>query len=92
MTLLSTLEAQPHSSIRGEVSDDIDTRKAPDLSRVSLAGAWEPDYWTHELGVSTGELMRIIGKVGNSVTAVRKELGLVAHERSDNFTKQVGPT
>ena len=81
MTLLSTLEAKPHSSIRGEVSD----------SRVSLAGAWEADYWTHELGVSPGELMRIVGKVGNSVTAVRKELGLVAHEKSGNFTKQVGP-
>ena len=63
-------------------------RKSPDLNRVSLGGAWEPDYWTHELGVSTGELMRIIGKVGNSVTAVRKELGLVAHEKSGNFTKQ----
>ena len=81
MTLLSTLEAQPHSSIRGEVSD----------SRVSLAGAWETDYWTHEFGVSPGELTRIVGKVGTSVTAVRKELGLVAHKKSGNFTKQVGP-
>ena len=77
MTLLSTLEAPPHSSIRGEVSD----------SRVSLGGAWELDYWTHELGASVGELTRIIGKVGNSVSAVRKELGLVAHEKSGNFTK-----
>jgi hypothetical protein len=68
MTLLSTLEARPHSNIPGEVSD----------SRVSLAGAWEPDYWTHKFGVSAGELMRIIGKVGNSVAAVRKELGLAA--------------
>jgi hypothetical protein len=48
-------------------------------------GAWEPDYWTHNLGVSAGELMRIIDKVGNSVTAVRKELGLVTH-------KEAGPT
>ena len=36
MTLLSTLEAQPHSSIRGEVSDDIDTRKAPDRKQVGI--------------------------------------------------------
>ena len=82
MTLSSTLEAQPHSTIRGKVSDDIDTRKAPDLSRVSLAGAWEADYWTYELGVSHGELMNIIGRVGNSLAAVRKELGLVVREKS----------
>jgi len=90
MPLLST--AQPHSTIlRAEVSDDIDTRKAADLSRISLAGAWEPDYWTHDLGVSTGELIRIISKVGNSVTAVRKELGLVAHEKSGNSPNRLAP-
>ena len=53
--------------------------ESSELNRVSLVGAWEPDYWTHKLGVSASELMRIIGKVGNSVTAVRKELGLVTH-------------
>ena len=51
---------------------------SPGASRVSLSGAWEADYWTHELGVSHGELMKIIGKVGNSLTAVRKELGFAA--------------
>ena len=44
--------------------------------QVSLVGAWEADYWTHELDVSRGELMNIIGKVGNSLPAVRRELGL----------------
>jgi hypothetical protein len=51
---------------------------SPNASRIGLSGAWEADYWTHELGVSHGELMKIIGKVGNSLTAVRKELGLAA--------------
>ena len=51
---------------------------SPRASRVSLSGAWEADYWTHELGVSYGELMKIIGKVGNSLAAVRRELGLAA--------------
>jgi hypothetical protein len=78
MTVLPTLRVQPHSSIRTEVWDDLDTRKAPAPSRISLGGAWEVDYWTHELDVSHGELMNIIGKVGNSLTAVRKELGLAA--------------
>jgi len=54
-----------------------DMRESPEPNRISLMGAWEPDYWTHKLGVSNGELMRIIGKVGNSATVVRKELGLV---------------
>ena len=56
--------------------------ESSELNRVSLVGAWEPDYWTHKFGVSAGELMRIIGKVGNSVTAVRKELGLATTEKS----------
>jgi Protein of unknown function (DUF3606) len=60
-TLLASLKV--HSSIGTKV---LDTQKA---RLVSLAGAWEADYWTHELGVSRGELIRIIGKVGNSVTA-----------------------
>jgi uncharacterized protein DUF3606 len=55
---------------------DLDTRKPPDSSRIDLSGAWEVDYWTHELGVSHGELINIIGKVGNSLPAVRKELAV----------------
>jgi uncharacterized protein DUF3606 len=57
--------------------DDLDTRKAADSGRINLSGAWEVDYWTYELGVSHGELIDIIGKLGNSLAAVRKELGLV---------------
>jgi predicted RNA-binding protein YlqC (UPF0109 family) len=57
-------------------------RESYDLNRISLGGPWEADYWTYELGASDGELIRIIGKVGDSVTAVRKELGLVTHETS----------
>jgi hypothetical protein len=49
-----------------------------DPGRVSLIGAWEADYWIHELDVSYGELMNIIGKVSNSVPAVRRELGTAA--------------
>ena len=56
-------------------------RESSEPNRVSLLGAWEADYWTHQLGVSAGELRRIIGKVGNSVTAVRKALGLVTTEK-----------
>ena len=55
-------------------------RESSEPNRVSLVGAWEPDYWTHKLGVSAGELTRIISRVGNSLRAVRKELGLVTHE------------
>lgn len=50
--------------------------EAPDPVIINLAGAWEADHWTRELGVSHGELMRIIRKVGNNESAVRKELGL----------------
>jgi hypothetical protein len=48
--------------------------ESPDRSRVSLVGAWEADYWTHELDVSHGELINIISKVGNSLPAVHRNL------------------
>jgi hypothetical protein len=67
-------------------------RESYDLNRISLGGPWEADYWTYELGASDGELIRIIGKVGDSVTAVRKELGLVTHETSCPTWKRGDPS
>jgi predicted RNA-binding protein YlqC (UPF0109 family) len=54
--------------------DNLKKRGAADSAKISLSEAWEIDYWTNELGVSESELKRIMGKVGNSVDAVRKEL------------------
>jgi hypothetical protein len=62
--------------------------ESDDHNRVSLGRPWEADYWTHELGVSDGELMRIIGKVGNSVTAVRKELRLAPDQERPQMKTQ----
>jgi len=67
--------------MRREALDDREMGKVPDPGRVSLFGAWETDYWTYELGVSNGELIRIIAKVGTSIAAVRKELGLTTTPR-----------
>jgi len=64
--------------------------EAPDRSRVSLVGAWEADYWTHELDVSHGELINIISKVGNSLPAVHRKLGMAAASTSIDASKQIG--
>lgn len=56
--------------------DNLDTSKTADSGRINLSGPWEADHGTYELGVSHGELINIIGKVGNSLAAARKELGL----------------
>jgi hypothetical protein len=37
-------------------------------------------YWTRHLGVTRDELQRTVDKVGNSVAAVRKELGLLGQK------------
>lgn len=57
------------------MADDPDKKGPQDRSRISLHEPWEVDYWTRELGVSKGELERLISKVGNSADAVRRELG-----------------
>jgi hypothetical protein len=56
------------------MAEDLRNRGSQDRSRISLGEPWEVDYWTRELGVSKGELERIVKKVGNSADAVRKEL------------------
>jgi len=55
--------------------DDLKKKGAADRGQINLHEAWEVDYWTKELGVSKGELAKLIKKVGNSAAAVRKELG-----------------
>jgi hypothetical protein len=52
------------------------TSKAPLLrNHIAMDEATEVKYWTKHLGVTRDELQRAVDKVGNSVAAVRKELG-----------------
>jgi hypothetical protein len=69
-----------------ETMDDLKKKGAANRTRISvhitsmhkinMNEPWEMDHWTKELGVSKGELQRLIEKVGNSSAAVRRELGL----------------
>ena len=56
------------------MSDDLNNRGAEDRSRISLQEDHEVRYWTEALKISKDELERVVGKVGNSAEAVRKEL------------------
>ena len=47
-----------------------------------MAEPWEVDYCTKELGVSKGELRKVIAKVGTSADAVRKERGILGKAHS----------
>ena len=57
------------------MADDLTNRGAPDGKRISLTEPHEVKYWTDALGVDFDELKRVVDKVGNSVAAVRQELG-----------------
>lgn len=52
-------------------------KSTPDRSKINTREAWEMKYWTKALGVSKQELLRAVDRVGNSASAVRKELGLL---------------
>lgn len=55
------------------------TTKVPPLrNHIAMDDEFEVKYWTKHLGVSRDELQRAVDKVGNSASAVRKELGKVA--------------
>jgi Protein of unknown function (DUF3606) len=47
----------------------------PDRDRIVTSDADQVKYLSRHLGVSEEELLRAVDKVGNSISAVRKELG-----------------
>ena len=58
--------------------DDKINRVQPDRSRINMDEDYEVKYWIKHLDVSREELQRAVDKVGNSASAVRKELGKAA--------------
>jgi hypothetical protein len=55
--------------------DDKQNTGTPDRDRINLQEAYEVRYWTNHLGVTEAQLRALVRDVGNSVTAIRKELG-----------------
>jgi hypothetical protein len=49
-------------------------RAQPDRNKINMSLDHEVKYWAHELGITRAQLQQIVNKVGNSATAVRKEL------------------
>ena len=58
--------------------DDLRKKGPADRIKIDMSEPWEMDYWTKELGVSTGELRKAVAKVGTSADAVRRELGMLS--------------
>ena len=57
------------------MADDRTRRGIPDRSRINLGEDYEVEYWSKTLGVSKEKLVEAVKKVGDSVQAVRRELG-----------------
>ena len=58
-----------------QMADDRAKRGAPDRSRINLGEDYEVEYWSKTLGVSRERLVEAVKKVGDSLQAVRRELG-----------------
>ena len=54
--------------------DNLTKKDQPDRSKINMHEDHEVKYWTKELGVTREQLQKAIDKVGNSASAVRKEL------------------
>jgi Protein of unknown function (DUF3606) len=54
--------------------DDLKNKGPQDRSKINMHEDYEVKYWTKELGVDKEQLQKLVDKVGNSATAVRKEL------------------
>ena len=57
------------------MSDNRLNRGQSDRSKIHMSEDYEVKYWAKELGITRDELQKVIDKVGDSVAAVRKELG-----------------
>ena len=57
------------------MSDDLKKSGAPDSKFISLEQKHEVAYWTREFGVTPMELREAVRIAGNSVAAVREQLG-----------------
>jgi hypothetical protein len=55
--------------------DDRSRRGQQDRGRINMGEDYEVQYWTTTLGVTKEELAAAINRVGESVQAVRRELG-----------------
>jgi 3-oxoacyl-[acyl-carrier-protein] synthase III len=62
------------------MNDNLLDKGQRDRGHISMGQPHEVQYWTRHLGVTRDELQRTVDKVGNSVAAVRKELGLLGEK------------
>jgi hypothetical protein len=53
---------------------NVTKRVVPDRSKIAMDEELEVKYWTKHLGVTRGELQRVVDKVGNAAATVKKEL------------------
>jgi hypothetical protein len=60
-------------------SQEIRMRRAkplPTRNKIDLADPTQIRIWTRRLGITADDLRRVVGKVGNSIAGVRKEIDL----------------
>ena len=56
------------------MSDDTSKKGMQDRTRINTSEDYELRYWSAKFGVSRDQLKAAVNKVGNSVSAVEKEL------------------
>jgi hypothetical protein len=56
------------------MTNSIIKKDIPDRSKINMQRRAESKCWARQLGVSRAQLQAIVDKVGNSASAVRKEI------------------
>jgi hypothetical protein len=76
------------SSQEQPTMESLTKREHPDRSKINVHQPDELKYWVRALDVTREELLIAIDKVGNSATAVRRELERMASRQDSNTKKQ----
>jgi hypothetical protein len=67
------------------MEDEVLRRGRPDRSHINMSEEVAVKYWSKHLEVSREQLQQLVEKVGNSASAVRKELRLNAPGGNDGI-------
>jgi Protein of unknown function (DUF3606) len=65
-----------NAALQGDIPDMLCTKRPAVRNKIDLSDATQVRAWNRRLGISAANLRKVVEKVGNSLSAVTKEVEL----------------
>ena len=73
------------------MTDELVNKGRLDRGHISMSSRAERRFWSRHLGLTEGDLQQVVDKVGNSIAAVRKELGRAKENLIPDSAQLIAP-